>query len=76
MSRLPALPARTVIRYLEASGFREVRVRSSHHIMTHPDGRTVPVPMHNGKDLGPGLIRKIIKEAGLTRDAFLEWLQG
>lgn len=42
--------------------------------MVHPDGRTVPVPVHKGKDLGPGLVRKIIKEAGFSREDLLNWL--
>ncbi len=71
---MPALAPRVVLRFFEEHGFVEARVRSSHHIMVHPDGRTVPVPVHKGKDLGPGLVRKIIKEAGFSREDLLNWL--
>jgi predicted RNA binding protein YcfA (HicA-like mRNA interferase family) len=39
--------------------------------MQHPDGRTTIVPIHSGKDLGKGILRKIINDAKITRD---EWI--
>ncbi len=55
-----------LIRKLEEAGFRLVSVRGSHHKYRHPDGRTTIVP-HPKKDLGTGLVRKILrKDAGLT----------
>ncbi len=54
-----------VIRRLEAAGFALVSVRGSHHKYRHPDGRWTIVP-HPKKDLGQGLVRKILrKDAGL-----------
>lgn len=35
----------------------------------------IVVPVHPGKDVKPGLIRAIIKEAGLSRERFLELLK-
>lgn len=32
----------------------------------------VVIPVHPGKDVKPGLIRVIIKEAGLSREEFLK----
>jgi len=54
-----------VIRRLEAAGFALVSVRGSHHKYRHPDGRWTIVP-HPKKDLGLGLVRKILrKDAGI-----------
>jgi len=39
-------------------------------IFYHSDGRWVVVPMHKGKDLGKGILRKIIKDAGISVDDF------
>jgi predicted RNA binding protein YcfA (HicA-like mRNA interferase family) len=55
---------REVIRKLEGAGWREVRISGSHHIL-QKDGRSVPVPVHGGRDLGIGLIRKIEKQTGV-----------
>jgi len=74
MSRLPTLQGREVIRALEDAGFRIVRQRGSHVRMTHPDGRVVTVPVHAGRDIGRGLLRKILRDAEITREAFLELL--
>lgn len=60
MSRTPVLPARGVIRVLRALGFEEVRSRGSHHRFVHSDGRKTTVPVHAGRDIPRGLLRKII----------------
>jgi len=54
-----------VIRLLKADGWSEVAVRGSHHQFKHPDkpGR-VTVP-HPKKDLPPGTLHSILKQAGL-----------
>ena len=57
---LPAL--RTVA---EAAGWQLVRVRGSHHQFKHlakPGLVTVP---HPKKDLGTGLVKSILKQAGI-----------
>ncbi len=35
----------------------------------------IVVPVHPGKKLKPGLIRAIIREAGLTREKYFELLE-
>ena len=35
----------------------------------------IVIPVHPGKDIKPGLIRAIIKEAGLNRDDFFKILK-
>ena len=35
----------------------------------------IVIPVHPGKDVKPGLIRAIIKEAGLSRDDFFKLLK-
>jgi len=57
--------SKDVVRKLKEAGWCEDRVAGSHHIFKHP---TVPghisVP-HPKKDLGIGLVNKILKQAGL-----------
>lgn len=73
MVRLPALPAREVIRALERAGVEIVRQRGSHVRLRHDDGRAVTVPYHQEEDLGRGLLKKILRDAELTDDEFLQW---
>lgn len=54
-----------LIRMLEREGWKVVRIDGSHHIMKHPDKSGMPViPLHN-KDLKPGTLNTILKQAGL-----------
>lgn len=55
-------------------GFEEIRQRGSHKYFKHPDGRATVVPIHPGRDIGRGLLRKILNEIEVTRDEFLKYL--
>ncbi len=68
------LHADEIIRALERAGFQAVRQRGSHVRLKHDDGRAVTVPVHSGQDIGRGLLRKILRDAELTPDEFLELL--
>lgn len=74
MSRLYPLPGEDAVKALQKAGFQIVRQRGSHVFLTHPDGRAVVVPIHKGEELGRGLLRKIIHDAKLTKEEFLEFL--
>lgn len=50
-----------LIRILEEAGFELVSVRGSHRKYRHPDGRMTIVP-HPKKDLGKGLVQKILRK--------------
>ena len=72
---LKPLPADKVIKALTKAGFRPVRQRGSHVVLKHNDGRVTVIPVHRGEELGRGLLSKIIKDAGLTREEFLKMLK-
>jgi predicted RNA binding protein YcfA (HicA-like mRNA interferase family) len=38
------------------------------------DRRVVPVPVHGSERIGPGLLRKLLRQAGLTLEDFLRLL--
>ena len=71
MARLRPLPARRVLVALEELGFRIVRQKGSHVFLRHTDGRTTVVPVHPREDIGKGLLRKIIRDAGVDVDEFM-----
>lgn len=75
MPRLPALPGRRVIAALQRAGFRVVRISGSHHFMRHetePSRQTV-VPLHR-RDLPPGTLNAILRQAALSPEEFLDLL--
>jgi predicted RNA binding protein YcfA (HicA-like mRNA interferase family) len=66
MTRVPrGLQARRFVRALEADGFALRRVRGSHRIYKHPDGRRVVVAYHSLSDSFPlGTLSAMIQDAG------------
>lgn len=74
-SDLPILKPRELIRALERMGFRLLRKsKGSHWQFDHPDGRRTTVPVHKGQDLGPGLMRKILRDIELDADELRRWI--
>jgi predicted RNA binding protein YcfA (HicA-like mRNA interferase family) len=62
---IPTMNSRDLVRVLKDAGWYEDRVVGSHHIFKHvtvPGHISVP---HPKKDLGTGLVNKILKQAGL-----------
>ncbi|MBK5962365.1 toxin HicA [Rhodoplanes elegans] len=55
-------------RRLERDGWIVVRVKGSHHVFKHPRSPETIVLPHPKKDLGPGLVRAIYKQARWDRD--------
>jgi len=72
---LRPLPADKVIKVLVRLGFKPVRQRGSHVILKREDGKVIVVPVHGGEEIGRGLLSKIIKDAGLTREEFLKLVE-
>ena len=72
---LRPLPADKVIKVLVKIGFKPVRQRGSHVILKRDDGRVTVIPVHRGEEIGRGLLSKIIKDAGLTKEEFLKLLE-
>ena len=70
MTRTPrGLTARQFIRALEADGFVLQRVRGSHRIFRHSDGRRVVVAYHSLSDTFPiGTLRAMMADAGWKDD--------
>jgi len=74
-SDLPMLKPRELIRALERIGFRLLRKsKGSHWQFEHPDGRRTTVPVHKGRDIGPGLLRKILRDIEMDVDELRNWL--
>ncbi|MHB8604867.1 MAG: type II toxin-antitoxin system HicA family toxin [Thermoplasmatota archaeon] len=66
MGRVIPLPYRKVARLLREHGFEIVRLQWSHaFFLRTSDGRTTVVPNPPGRDIPPGLVRKILADAGI-----------
>jgi predicted RNA binding protein YcfA (HicA-like mRNA interferase family) len=64
-----------LIRALERMGFCLLRKSpGSHWQFEHPDGRKTTVPVHKGRDIGPGLLRKILRDVEIDAEELRKWL--
>ncbi len=76
MSPLPVVSASEAIRVFERIGYRQVRQRGSHiRLRDETNANHLPLTAPNHKTLKPGLLRKLIRDAGLTVDEFNELLK-
>jgi len=64
-----------LIKILGKIGFKPIRQKGSHVILMNEQRVRIVVPVHPGKKLKPGLIRTIVREAGLTREKYFKLLE-
>ena len=69
MARLPVISGDDFVRAMRKIGYQWDHTEGSHMILLHPSKGRLSVPRH--KELGRGLLRILIRDAGLTRDEFL-----
>jgi predicted RNA binding protein YcfA (HicA-like mRNA interferase family) len=74
VSDLPRISGREIVKALKKIGYEQDRQRGSHIILRQTDAphRRVTVPDH--KEVAKGTLRAIIREIGLTVDAFKDLL--
>jgi predicted RNA binding protein YcfA (HicA-like mRNA interferase family) len=63
-----AITGKELIAALHRAGWTTLRIKGSHHVLRHSDGRSTVVPVHSGESLGPGLLAKILRDTKLTRE--------
>ena len=73
MSRLPMISGDEFAKAIRKIGYVWEHTEGSHMILLHPSGRRLSVPRH--AELGRGLLRALIKDAGLSREEFLKLLR-
>lgn len=73
---LPVVSGKRVIQALHRAGFVTDRIVGSHHVLVFlgDTRRAVTVPLHGNRDLKPGTLRSIIRQAGFSVDEFTEIL--
>lgn len=75
MAKLPRVSGKERLRFLQREGFTVLRVRGSHHVLSHGDVDTV-VPVHGNRVLAVGTFRKILRDIDMTPDDFDERYRG
>jgi predicted RNA binding protein YcfA (HicA-like mRNA interferase family) len=74
MPQLPVISGREARREFERAGWSFSRQRSSHMILTKP-GIAVNLSVPDHRELDRGLLRGLIRDAGMTVDEFVQLLK-
>ena len=67
---MPSATAREFRKVARKLGFTKSRQTGSHERWNHPDGRAVTIPIHGGKEIGPPLFQKILRQLGVSLGEF------
>ncbi len=70
MGRLSNISGKEAVKIFESFGYNLDHQTRSHIILHHISKPTLSVPNH--RELAPGLLRSLIRQAGITVDEFLE----
>ncbi len=73
MARLPIISGDDFAKAMRKIGYVWDHTEGSHMILLHPSRGRLSVPRH--RELGQGLLRALIRDAGLTRDEFIALLR-
>jgi predicted RNA binding protein YcfA (HicA-like mRNA interferase family) len=69
--KLPPFSGAETVKKLKKTGWKVARQKGSHVMMTRPDYfYTLIIPQH--KELGSGLLKKLLRQANLTPKKFLD----
>lgn len=71
---LPQVTCRQLLRALKRAGFKEQRQQGSHLHLRRADGKRVTVPVHPRRNVPPGTLRAILRDADISREEFLALL--
>ena len=73
--KLPILKAKMIEKALLCLGFSCVRKRGSHKIFRNKEGLGTVVPFHAGQDIDRTLLVSIIREIGMSKEDFIEFMK-
>ena len=73
MARLPVISGDEFVKVMHRIGYIWDHTEGGHMILLHPSGRRLSVPRH--KELGRGLLRALVRDAGLNREEFIRLLR-
>ena len=71
MPKLPVVSGDQAVRAFQRLGYHVVRQRGSHLRLHHPtDSTRQPLTIPRHRELGHGLLRKLLRDAKLTAEEF------
>jgi len=70
LTKLRLVPYRELSKVAEAAGFHRVRCEGSHNTFRNAEGRIVVIPDHGSQVIVRPLLRKILRDLGLSTEEY------
>ncbi len=70
MTKLRLIPYRDLAKVVEEAGFRWARREGSHNTFRNDEGRIVVIPDHGSQVIVRPLLRKILRDIGMTTEDY------
>jgi predicted RNA binding protein YcfA (HicA-like mRNA interferase family) len=65
MIRMPRYDGKTLAVILLGAGFKPERLKGSHIVIKHADGRSTTIPIHSGDPIRSKLLNAILEDCGM-----------
>jgi len=75
MTRLRLVTFRELSKVAEQAGFHWIRREGSHNTFRNPSGRIIVIPDHGSQVIVRPLLRKIIRDMGLSIEEYHQIIQ-
>ena len=75
MAGLPRISGREAVRAFASVGYEVVRQSGSHIRLRHPTAERIPLTVPDHRELKSGLLRALIRDAGMTVEEFEQALR-
>lgn len=73
--RLVPIAIDKLIKVFQKMGFQPVRQSGGHLVLTHPGGKSIPIPIHGKGEIDPRMLNRLLKQAGISREEFFRLLK-
>jgi len=73
VAKLPSVSEKIAVKAFTKIGYNVVRQKGSHVRLLHPNRKPLTIPNH--RLLGKGLLRKLLRDARLSVDDFIDLLK-
>ena len=71
MPKLIIISGKKFLKPLQGIGFEILRIKGSHHFMYHKQTeKTTVIPVHGNEDVGPGLMRTILRDIDMSVEEY------
>lgn len=71
MTRLNLVSAKKMVKILLRLGFKEIRVKGSHHFFFNQETKkTATVPIHGNECLSIGILKEILRDIDLSVESY------